>query len=247
MRIALIACRVLEDEIATHAGAAEIANGRCYHELGLHDRSDELRTQLQRDINALDARDDIDAIVLVYGLCGLGTAGLRAGRHPLVIPRAHDCITLFMGSKEAYTAHQAACPQCYYFSPGWMREERTPGPERLDALRRELSERFDDPEDVEFLVETEQSLWAVRDRVTFLDLGTPEAPVFVEKAREAADRLGWKFEYIVGDPALLRDLLNGPWDDERFQIVPPGETLGHAPDENIFRIAGTGVRSQESE
>jgi len=237
MKIALIACRVLENEIDTHAGSAEIAEGRTYHEIGLHDRPDDLRAQLQRDIDALDARDDIAAVVLVYGLCGLGTAGLRAGRHPLVIPRAHDCWTIYMGSKEAYAAHQAACPQCYYYAPGWMREGRTPSIERLEEMRRELSEKFDDPEDVEFLIETERAQLSMRDRATFVDLGTPESSVFAEKARDAAAGLGWGFELIKGDPALLRDLLNGCWDDDRFQIVPPGETLVHAPDEHIFRLA----------
>ena len=46
----------------------------------------------------MDARTDIEAIVLAYGLCGRGTAGLRPLRHKLVIPRAHDCITVFMGN-----------------------------------------------------------------------------------------------------------------------------------------------------
>ena len=37
-----------------------------------------------------------------YGLCGQATAGLIARDLPLVIPRAHDCITLFLGSREQY-------------------------------------------------------------------------------------------------------------------------------------------------
>jgi hypothetical protein len=36
---------------------------------------------------------------------------------------------------------------------------------------------------------------------------------------------------------LLRDLLEGRWDDERFQIIRPGEVLGHSPDERILRAA----------
>ncbi|MCX6865011.1 MAG: hypothetical protein NTV46_02095 [Verrucomicrobia bacterium] len=54
-------------------------------------------------------------------------------------------------------------------------------------------------------------------------------------ARKCADWLGWKFEHPPGDPALLRDLLWGNWDAERFQIIEPGWQLGHAPDESILR------------
>jgi len=34
---------------------------------------------------------------------------------------------------------------------------------------------------------------------------------------------------------LLRDLLWGNWDTERYQIVAAGAKLRHAPDESILR------------
>jgi len=81
-----------------------------YLDMGLHDRPDVLRARLQAEIDQVSVRDDLDAVVLVYGLCGCGTAGLAARRYPLVIPRAHDCVTLFLGSKEAYVERQRLCP-----------------------------------------------------------------------------------------------------------------------------------------
>src|SRR5271165_3702148 len=139
--IGLLACSVFEREIALHAGSANIAETR-YFEMGLHDRPDELRKTLQLALDAVDLRDDIDAVVFAYGLCGCGTAGLRPHRHKLVIPRAHDCMTIFIGSKERYAAQQERCPSCYYYTPGWNRERRVPGPERLSMLRAELSQQF---------------------------------------------------------------------------------------------------------
>ncbi len=158
-RLALLACNVFEKEIALLASqAAHIAETRWF-EMGLHDHPDQMRIKLQEALDSLDTREDIEAIALAYGLCGCGTVGLRAGRHPLVIPRAHDCITLFLGSKERYTAHQAACPSCFYYTPGWNRNRRVPGPERLETLRAELLEKFD-ADDVDFLIETEREQWA---------------------------------------------------------------------------------------
>jgi hypothetical protein len=190
---------------------------------------------LQENLEAVDARKDIDAVVLVYGLCGRGTVGLYPRQHPLVIPRAHDCITLFMGSKEAYAAHRRRCASCHYYSPGWNRGRRVPGPERLEALRNEWSARFDE-EDVEFLMETERAQWALSDTVTYLELGTSDAAAEADYARRCADWLGWKFEHLPGDPTLLRDLLWGRWDDDRFQVVPAGQALGHSPDDAILRV-----------
>ena len=233
-RIALIACRVFEDEIALHGGSAPHIVETRYLEVGLHDQPDNLRRAVQAEIDALDVKDDIDAVVLAYALCGLGMSGLRAGRHRLVIPRGHDCMTVFMGSKEKFACQQAACPDSYYYTPGWMKAGRCPGPGRLESLREEFAQKFD-PDDVDFLIESEKANWAQHGRAVYLDLGTPGADDKASEAEEAAKGLGWKFERLPGDPTLLKDLLAGRWDSRRFQIIEPGGTLEHSPDENIFR------------
>lgn len=233
-RIALLACSVFEREIALHAQEAKhIAEVR-FFEMGLHDRPDRLRAVLRENLEALDARPDIEAVVLAYGLCGRGTAGLAPQSHRLVIPRAHDCVTVFMGGKEAYAEHQRRCPGCYYYTPGWNRGRRVPGPERVDLLRAEYADKFP-ADDVEFLLQVEREQWALHDLATYLDLGTDDAETEAAYARRCAEWLGWKFERLPGDPALLRDLLWGKWDGGRFQIVEPGRRLAHSPDESIFR------------
>ncbi|MEI6279712.1 MAG: DUF1638 domain-containing protein [Verrucomicrobiae bacterium] len=233
-RMALIACRVFEDEIAIHGGnSPQIVETR-FLEVGLHDHPDSLRKSLQVEIDSFEERSDLDAIVLAYALCGRGTAGLKAGRHRLVIPRGHDCMTVFLGSKEKFACQQAACPDSYYFTPGWMKANRTPGPGRLEALRAEYSEKFE-PDDVEFLIGSEKANWAQHGRAVYLDLDTPGAEEKAAAAESTAAALGWKFERIPGDPSLLKDLLSGRWDTERFQIIEPGGILDHSPDEKIFR------------
>jgi len=225
---------VFEREIALLTRDANHIVETRFYEIGLHDRPDQLRATLQAELDIVDMRTDIEAIVLAYGLCGRGTAGLRPLRHKLVIPRAHDCITVFMGSKEAYAEHQRRCPTCYYYTPGWNRGRRVPGPEKLDALKSELAKKFD-RDDVEFLIETEREQWAQHNTATYLDLGTDDAEPEADYARRCADWLGWKFEHIRGDSALLRDLLWGNWDAERFQIIEPGEQLALSADEKILR------------
>lgn len=231
---ALITCEVFRDEIDLLAGDATHLRSTRYLEIGLHDRPDEMRTMLQQVVDEMDERDDIELILLAYGLCGLGTAGLRAGRHPLVIPRAHDCITVFLGSKETYAERQKSCPGCYHYTPGWNRARRVPGPDRLELLRQEFNEKFD-AEDVDFLLENERAMWSSYNTATFIDLGTPNAEAEAAYTRRCAESLGWGFEHFKGDPTLLRDLLHGPRDDGRFQIIQPGEQLGHSADEAVMR------------
>ncbi len=235
-KIALVACAVFEEEIAMHGGDAPHIVEKRFLEIALHDRPDKLRQDLQAEIDRLDARDDIDAIALAYALCGLGTAGLRAGRHRIVIPRGHDCITVFMGCKEKFACQHAACPDSYYYTPGWMKANRTPGPGRLESLRAELLQKFE-PDDVEFLIEAEKANWAQHGRAVYLDLGTPGASGKAAEVEATAASLGWKFERFPGDPTLLQDLLAGRWDDERFQVVEPGMALAHSPDNAIFKAA----------
>ena len=232
--IALLACSVFEREIALLAkGGDHIVETRWF-DIGLHDRPDQLRAILQQQLDELDARPGLAAVALAYGLCGRGTAGLRAGRHPVVIPRAHDCITLFLGSKEAYAEHQRRCPTCYYYTPGWNRARRVPGPDKLEALQTELAKKFD-PDDIAFLLETEREQWAQHNTATYVDLGTDDAETEAEYARRCADWLGWKFERLRGDATLLRDLLWCRWDERRFQIVQPGEVLEHVAEDAILR------------
>lgn len=231
---ALIACEVFRDEIAMLATGTAGLRATRWLEIGLHDRPDVMRGALQAAVDEMDGRDDIGVIVLAYGLCGLGTAGLRAGRHPLVIPRAHDCITVFLGSKDVYAGRQQACPGCHHYTPGWNRARRVPGPERLEMLRGEFGRRFG-PDEAAFLLESEREAWAAYDTATFIDLGTSNADAEAGHAERCAEWLGWKFERVRGDPKLLHDLLHGPWDDARFQTVAPGCRLGHSPDDAVMR------------
>lgn len=240
-RIAVLSCAVFERELERwyppESRALLVASEIL--PVGLHDRPDVLRERLQAAIDALDTRLDLDAIVLVYGLCGCGTAGLRAGRHRLVIARAHDCITHFLGSKERCAAHHHACPRGYYYTPGWNRERRTPGPDRLETLRAEWTEQFEE-DDVAFLMDVERGNWELYDTATFIDLGTEDAESEAAYTRSCAEWLNWRFERLPGDPQLFRDLLAGRWENpERFQIVEPGEVLTHVVHDRIFDVRPT--------
>ncbi|MCK4514547.1 MAG: DUF1638 domain-containing protein, partial [Spirochaetaceae bacterium] len=126
-------------EISLIAASCENTLHLHFMEQELHNRPDELRNALQAEIDLIEAafggagaaaksaapgKDDADAIVLAYGLCSNAICGLRSRRYPVVVPRAHDCMTLIVGSRERYQEYFDRHPGTYWYTPGWI--EQTP-------------------------------------------------------------------------------------------------------------------------
>lgn len=233
-RIGLIACRVLDAEIDALAGDAAHIVRREFFEMGLHDQPAILRSRLAGAIERAEADPAVQTIVLVYGLCGTALVDLAPRRCPLVVARAHDCLTLFLGGKERYAACMHAEPGTYWYSPGWNRERRVPGPDREAKLRAEYTEKFG-AEEAEALIEMERATFAHHTCAAYTDLRLPGDDEQRRYAKRCAEFLGWRFEYHAGDTALLRDLLHGPWDDARFLVVQPGRRIAHAADASILK------------
>ena len=78
-----------------------------------------MSARLKEAVAAVD-ESKYEAILLGYALCSNGLVGLAARSIPLVVPRAHDCITLFLGSKERYLEYFYAHPGVYFKTSGWI-------------------------------------------------------------------------------------------------------------------------------
>ncbi|MEN6402189.1 MAG: DUF1638 domain-containing protein [Armatimonadia bacterium] len=130
MKLKIVACGVLEPELGHLAREAPHSITLELLEAGLHDQPDRLRLEAQAAIDRAST-EGYDAVVLGYGLCGRGTSGLIARTIPVVIPRAHDCMTLFMGSRQAYRNQFTRNPGTFYLTAGWYEHKvRPPGLER---------------------------------------------------------------------------------------------------------------------
>ncbi len=231
---ALIACRVLEAEIeALSTGAAHIVR-REFFEIGLHDQPTKLRSLLAGAIARAEDDPAVEQVALAYGLCGLALVDLAPRRCSLVVARAHDCITLFLGSKERYAAIMREEPGTYWYSPGWNKAQRVPGPEREAKLRAEYTARFG-AEEAEALMEMERCAFAQHSVAGHTDLALPGDDKDRKYSERCAQSLGWRFRHHAGDATLLRDLLHGPWDSERFLVVRPGERIAHSVDAAIIK------------
>jgi len=257
MRIRVIACDVLRREIYWCAARAPHAVDVTLLAQGLHDNSDLCRGQLQPLVDETDPAE-YGAIVLGYGLCNNALAGVRAGRVPLVIPRAHDCITLLLGSKERYARLFAEHPGTYWFSRGWL-EYHAEGGERFEPMQksglgpdRRASPRrsgatpwrsradFADlvakygEDNARYLAEFFDGWKQHYTRAALIEFDGDRDERLADKVRAICLERGWEFARVAGDLSLLEAGLAGRWDAERFLVLAPGERVRACYDERIL-------------
>jgi hypothetical protein len=143
-------------------------------------------------------------------------------------------VTLFLGDKDRYTAYQQANPGTYWYNPGWIRGGASPGPDREARLRKEYAEKFGE-DDVDYLIETDRESLAHYKRAAYVGLGLGDPQREAEYTKTCAACLGWGFDRVPGDPALLKALLFCDWDEKRFLTVPPRHVIRLTADADIIR------------
>lgn len=205
---------------------------------GLHDTPKKLRATLQAQIDAIEP-GECDAILLVYGICGTSTLGLVARHTPLVIPRAHDCITLYLGSRQRYQQEFDANPGTYWYSLDYM-ERNTGGTalgasgiDAIETVYDEYVEKYGQ-DNADYLMEVMGEWGKHYSRAVYIDMDDPDGASFEHVAREQAARRNWQFERRDGNRRLLHMLINGDWDSDEFLVVPPGHTIRQVGTEGLI-------------
>lgn len=230
----LLACDVFADELAALGGNPPPWRGFTSLEMGLHDHPERLRREVQAAIERLEETPGLEYVVLAYGLCGNGLLGVRAGRLPLVLPRAHDCIAILLGGQAEREHLMRDMPGGYFYSPGWIRGGRVPGPDRDAFLCDLYRERYlDDPELVADLLAADRETFASYHTALYVDVTGDTAAE--NHCRECARAMGWDFRRLRGKSGWLRALLAGQWDDECFLTVPPGACVSLEHDQFVAR------------
>lgn len=231
MRLKLVACEVLAREVEAAAEASTSEIDATLLRFGLHDVGpEEMSKALQAEIDRAEGEGRFEAVALAYGLCNNGTVGLGARKLPLVLPRAHDCITMLLGSRERYRAEFEREPGTYWLSPGWIeRHESEKGELSVQARmglfkKREEYARLYGEENADYLMETLHAETHYT-RLALVDTGLGEVEAYRAHARERAAKEGLRFEEMKGDRSLLDRLLAGGWDAREFLVLAPGERV----------------------
>ena len=234
MRLKLISCEIFFRELCACAARSPHIIDFDFLPKGLHDIGcEDMRARLQSAIDRVEERQ-YDALLMGYGLCRNGLAGLTARAVPVVVPRAHDCITLFLGGRQRHLEYVRRNPGVSFSTSGWIeRGERLGKASQPGLTHQEMVARYGD-ENARFLEEETGNYKQQYRQYTFIQMGVEPDDRFEQRARERALERGWKFEKVCGDMSLIEGLVNGPWDDQRYLVVEPGWRVVARYDEGII-------------
>ncbi len=247
MRLVMIACEVMLREISYCVSRSKSIVDVRFLKKGLHDIGQKgMSRSLQEEIDRVPV-GEYDALLLGYGLCNMGIRKLVCDKLPMVLPRAHDCITMLLGSKERYQESFDKEPGTYYRSTGWIERDSPQIGEDGKPLSvmtqlgfnqdyEELLAKYG-ADNAQYLMETMDEWRTATDykRLAYIDMGIGEFPSQERQARDEAEDKGWEFERMQGDVDLLQSLVDGDWDPEKFLMVEPGKTIMPTYQEDIVR------------
>lgn len=212
---------------------------------GLHDiPTDEMLKRIQAQVDAASEKD-YDAILLGYGLCNNGLDGLMARNIQLILPRAHDCITLFLGSRKRYRDYFYANPGTYFKTTGWIERDEIseelkqlsiPNQTGMDMTYEQLVEQYGE-DNAEFLWEELCNTEKNYSQITFIEMGVEPDDRFEKIAQLEAAAKHWKFEKMPGNLSLLQQLLAGHWNSDDFLVVPPNTQIMADHSERIVKVS----------
>jgi hypothetical protein len=233
MRLKLISCEVFYREMCDTIARSPHQVDLEFLPKGLHDIGCALMQQrLQTAVDAVPP-DRYDRVLLGYGLCNNGIAGLAARSLPIIVPRAHDCMALFFGTLQRYEEFFRANPGTYYLTSGWIERGEATGElsqlsiqhaNGMDLTFQQLSEKYGE-DNAQFLYDQLCDQTRYYTRLMFLRMGIEPDDGFEQRARERAAEKGLDFHAESGDLRLIRLLVNGPWNDEEFLTLPPGHRI----------------------
>ncbi|MBW2613580.1 MAG: DUF1638 domain-containing protein [Deltaproteobacteria bacterium] len=210
----VIACRVMKPELDALAGDGPDIEIR-YLDQNMHEKPAQMPSVIQAEI------DDVEVyagqVVLGYGLCSNGIVGVKAPQQGLIIPRVHDCITLFLGSRAIYNKVFYENPGTYYLTPGWVEDRKDPlgymESTYLPKMGREKAE------------------WGIREelknytRIVMIDTQSADMEPLRKIARENARFLDKEYVEIKGKKEFFQRILYGPYPDADFIHLQPGEIM----------------------
>ncbi len=210
----IVACRVMEPELEYVRRGSDNVEVR-YVDQGLHRTPRKMAESVQEQIDAV--RDYAARVVLGYGLCSNGIAGVTAREQGLIVPKCHDCIAFFLGSLAAYRESFETRPGTYYLTPGWVAEKKDP----LGIMQEEYAPKFGH-ETAQWVMEEELKHYT---HIALIDTGVADIVPLRRRAEENAAYFKKGYQEIKSEGLdLFFKLATGPYEEDFF-ILEPGEVV----------------------
>jgi hypothetical protein len=194
MRIAVLACGAIKDEVEKVIGDDPDFVQREYLDFGLHIHPSELRLKIEEKLRELEGR--YDAVFLGYAHCQCLKGIPARVKVPTIMLETEDCIAAFL-TPQGYQAQKKSGGITWFYPTGWAKDG-VAGMVRLFNL--------DSAKDSGY--EPEYFLHLMFDgfsRCLFIDTGAGDIPVSERHSEELADLLHLKHERCHGTLAHIEE------------------------------------------
>jgi hypothetical protein len=181
MKIGIIACEILKDEIEYITKDDEDFVYREYLEFALHEDAQYMKRLLIEKVNEMEGK--VDAVLLGYAICQSLENVTKEMNVPTIMLKGADCIDALLG-REEYNKEKKICTATWFMSPGWTRlgVQGLVKQFHLDCLEEYPPSFF-----LNMLFESYK-------RCVFIDSGVVDAEEYKILAKEFADELKLKLD-----------------------------------------------------
>jgi hypothetical protein len=179
-------------------------------EIALHVDPNKLRARLLEEVALMEDHDT--DIILGYGLCGRALEGVVSSLSTLIMPKVDDCVCALLGSREKRRELLKKDAGCYFLEQHWLATELNVFTDLMKGLERIPPEKRDGI--IKLMLKNYHTL-------VLLDSGdlSPESE---SVCQGYAGRYDMDLIRVRTDHDLLTRLINGPWSEEDFFVLPAG-------------------------
>ena len=214
MKQILIACAMMEDEIKKVYEEIECHIPIIWVERGFHNTPEKLKKELQR---LIEEHQDVDEILLSFGLCGNGTDGIVSPKARLILPKFDDCINMLLcrGKRQSRALAKTGS---IYMTRGWIQDSES-SESILEKYEKYVEEYGEESADAIM-----EMMYEHYKKITLIDTKSYDIAPVMEYAKKAAELLELETEVTEGSTDILKQLLMGQW-EENFIVREPGESV----------------------
>jgi hypothetical protein len=220
MSTIIVACHTLTDELNLAIRTTGVGYPVFWIDSKLHIKPEKLREEVQATLLKIS---NVSTILLAFGYCGNGLAGIKSETARLILPRVEDCISILLGSQER-RSKLSRDSASYFLTKGWIESENNITDEWNYSVKRFGEERG---------ARIMRAMLKNYRHLTLIDTEAYDVMLYKEKTEELAAKLGLTHQVVKGSRRLFQKLLVGPWDEE-FVIAEPGEAI---PSNAIFGLS----------
>jgi hypothetical protein len=203
----IVACRTLAPEIELVMQGRSIDMPLTFVEPGRHTRPEKLRDCIQEGIDSVPAGK---TILLAFGFCGNGMVGVKSRSHILVMPRAADCVPLFLGSRRIREAYGI---RTYFYTRGYLESESNLVKDYAGIL-----EKYGEKRSLRVLREMMRHY----KNIAIIDTGAFDPGELKERVAPFAALINVPVSVVPGNLRLIDALLRGDWRNDEFLVIPRG-------------------------